>query len=352
MCFYGQTIKNKRYTATKKNGGVIPAITDWRTEYMEVGCGECMECRNEKSREWKARLLEDIKEHTNGIFITLTFSEESLRKLRKEVEGLTRWNKDNRVAKLAVRRFYERWRKRTGKSIRHWIVTELGHEGTERIHMHGIVWTDEAEWIEKTWQYGKVWRGDEIKGEMTNYVDGSTIGYIVKYITKVDHKHRGYKSCIITSAGIGECYVRKNKEYHRYRGEMTNDHYRLPDGGKIALCRYWREKLYTEKQREEMWIRKIDKGIIYIGGEEINADDTEQIEELRKYYRKENIKMGYRKEKTWEEKAFERIERHVSAKQKLQKQSVLKHNKRRQDGTGTEHTEVVYWQEEKKPPAG
>ena len=45
-------------------------------------------------------------------------------------------------------------RKRTKKSIRHWLVTELGHEGTERIHLHGIIFTEEPEIIETDWKYG------------------------------------------------------------------------------------------------------------------------------------------------------------------------------------------------------
>ena len=34
----------------------------------------------------------------------------------------------------------ERVRKQTGKSIKHWFITELGHVKTERLHLHGIVW--------------------------------------------------------------------------------------------------------------------------------------------------------------------------------------------------------------------
>ena len=28
------------------------------------------------------------------------------------------------------------------KSVRHWLITELGHNGTENIHLHGIIWTN------------------------------------------------------------------------------------------------------------------------------------------------------------------------------------------------------------------
>ena len=50
-------------------------------------------------------------------------------------EGQTKWQLTK-----AIRLCLERIRKHTGKSVKHWFITELGHNGTERIHLHGIVW--------------------------------------------------------------------------------------------------------------------------------------------------------------------------------------------------------------------
>ena len=121
---------------------------------------------------FQVRLKEDVKHNTNGKFITLTFSNESIAEITKKVtqkttkirNGIkTTWidkngklcqrykykyvteevqlkgyDLDNAIARHAVRKFNERWRKRYGKAIRHWLVTELGHNGTENIHLHGI----------------------------------------------------------------------------------------------------------------------------------------------------------------------------------------------------------------------
>ena len=99
-----------------------------------------------KKREWQIRLLEDIKEYKNGKFVTLTFNEEWLEKLEKEVKKeidiINDKIEENLVATYAVRHFLERWRFKYKKSVRHWLVTELGHENTERIHLHGIIYTD------------------------------------------------------------------------------------------------------------------------------------------------------------------------------------------------------------------
>ena len=76
--------------------------------------------------------------------------------LREQVEGATKWDTDNKAAAYAVRHWLERVRKKTKKSVKHWLITELGHKGTERIHLHGIIWTKDSELIKK-WGYGYVW---------------------------------------------------------------------------------------------------------------------------------------------------------------------------------------------------
>ena len=45
MCLNPKTIKNKRYTINKKNGGEIPAVKDERLLNVEIGCGKCHICR-------------------------------------------------------------------------------------------------------------------------------------------------------------------------------------------------------------------------------------------------------------------------------------------------------------------
>jgi len=204
MCLYPKLIKNRKYTKNDKNGGVIPPILDKRVLAVPIGCGRCMECRKQKAREWQVRLLEDVRTNKNGKFITLTFSNESIAEINGIIEdrgGKEGYERDNEIATIAVRRWLERWRKEHKKSLRHWLVTELGHNGTENIHMHGIVWTDkEIKEVTKHWKYGYVWEG---KGkEKENYVNERTVNYLIKYVTKMDKNHTEYKPKILTSAGL------------------------------------------------------------------------------------------------------------------------------------------------------
>ena len=81
-------------------------------------------------------------------------------------------------------------------SVRHWLITELGHRGTENIHLHGIIWTSELSDIEKIWNYGYVYIG-------YSGINEATANYISKYILKSDFNHKEFKGKILCSRGIG-----------------------------------------------------------------------------------------------------------------------------------------------------
>ena len=265
MCLYPKLIKNRKYVANKKNGGVIPPIFDKRVLVVPAGCGKCMECKKKKSREWQVRLQEEIRQRKNGKFVTLTFSNESIKEIAENIK-LDGYELDNEIATVATRRFLERWRKKYKKSVKHWLVTELGGNGTENIHLHGIIWTDEtAETISKIWKYGFTWVGDKNNG---GYVSEKTINYITKYVTKTDLKHSEYNSKILCSSGIGKNYIeRSDSNKNRYKKNGTDETYKTREGTKLAIPIYYRNKIYTEEERERLWIEKLDQEVRYINGE-------------------------------------------------------------------------------------
>jgi hypothetical protein len=327
MCLYPRLIKNRKYTANKKNKGNIAPVSDERVLWVPVGCEKCMECRKQKARGWQIRLLEDVKTNTNGKFVTLTFNDQEITKLIKECEqnGISGYELDNEVATIATRRFLERWRKEYGKSVRHWLVTELGHKGTENIHMHGIIWTDETlETVEKIWKYGWIWKGKGEKRE--NYVNARTVNYIVKYIHKVDEDHKEYKSKILTSAGIGGNYTKTaQSQKNNYKGEETIETYRTDTGHKIAMPIYWRNKIYTEEEREKLWLQRLDKNERWVVGEKIPADNLEEYNKLVEWYRKKNKQLGYGDDtKNWDRELYERKRRELMVKKRIAKAEAKK----------------------------
>lgn len=312
MCLYPKLIENRKYKLNKKNGGNIPPITDERTKYVPIGCQECIECRKQKARGWQVRMLEEVRTNMTGKFITLTFSDKSIKKLHDKVmedveelgegEKPTGYDLDNRIATKGIRYFLENWRKEYGKSVRHWLITELGHKGTENIHVHGIIWTEKTvEDIARKWEYGWVWKGIGFankKGIITyqNYVSEKTVNYITKYITKVDEKNTGFRGKIHCSKGIGNGYTsRYDARNNQYKGTETREYYRTKTGHKISLPTYYRNKIYTEKEREKLWLQKLDKEERWIMGEKVpvkNGDDRAYINILT-YYRQRNTELKY-----------------------------------------------------------
>ena len=298
----------------KKNGGVIPAVSDQRVLMVPVGCGKCIECRRQKARQWQVRLQEDIRKNKNAKFVTLTFSDEELNKLENEIKGLKGYNRDNEVCRIAVRRYTERWRKKYKRTIRHWLVTELGSTNTERVHLHGIVWTKETEDIAKIWKYGGVYIGE--------YVNEKTINYIVKYINKVDKHHKEYTSKMFVSQGIGREYLnRRDSERNKYKKGETIETYKTRQGTELALPVYYRNHIYNENEREKLWLEKLDKKERWICGQkvDISKDDKEYFKVLYEA-RKKNKRLGYgNNEKNWELKKYENERRNIKRLERARK---------------------------------
>ena len=268
-----------------------------------------MECRKQKATNWQVRLQEDIRVHRNAKFATFTFSDHELVKLEDEIKGIEGYDRDNEVCRIAVRRFTERWRKKYKKTIRHWIVTEIGGTRTERIHMHGLLWTDEpTDTIQEIWKYGNVWIGD--------YVNGATINYIVKYVNKVDEKHKEYNSKIFTSKGIGANYMqRKDIERNRYSKGKTIETYQTREGIELALPIYYRNHIYSEDERELLWLEKLDKEVRYVDGVEVNISKSDdEYYKLLMVKRQKSKRLGFGDDEVnWSLKRYENERRNLKS---------------------------------------
>lgn len=314
MCLYPRLIKNPKYKATAKNGGIIPPVPDMRVLYVPIGCGYCIECKKQKGKEWQIRLFEDIKEHKNGKFVTLTLSNESYSRMHDIVQSRKRvknkyveredkiegYELDNAIITQATRYFLELYRKYNKKSLRHWLVSELGHNGTENIHLHGILYMNDVRDLEKYWKHGFCWYGEDMYGNIKNYVNEETINYITKYVSKIDADHKYYSPVILTSAGIGKHYIKNTKltnaQLHKFNGEDTNEAYRTNNGYKMGLPKYYRNYLYTDEEKERLWLHKLDKQERYVCGEKVSVkDNMKEYFELVKYYREKSEKLGYGK---------------------------------------------------------
>ena len=324
MCLYPKLIDNPKYKSTKKNGGVIPPILDERVKKVPIGCKKCIECKRQRKREWQVRLLEEIKHDREGTFVTLTFNTENYKKYYNKFKDVVNgYELDNAIATSAVRHFLERWRKKYKKSVKHWLITELGGNGTENIHLHGIIWTKDLDEIKKIWANGFVWTGYTKDEKNVNYINEKTVNYITKYMLKVDSKHKDYEGKILTSAGIGKNYHKSfNAKKNKYLGENTTETYICRNGTRTALPIYYRNKLYSEEERERLWIYKLDKNERYILGTKIDISKGEEnYYETLKEAQQLNKSLGYgSNEISWKAKQYEQERRNLKQLQRVNKE--------------------------------
>lgn len=270
MCLYPKLIKNKKYLPNKKNGYNAPVCKEEIFRYVTADCGKCLECRKKKMREWRVRLLEELKENNNAIFVTLTLNEESLQK---------GWQ-----PKKYIRMFLERYRKKTKKSIRHWFVTEVGEE-KGRLHFHGIIWDWKKELkLDKIWKYGYTYTG--------LYVNEASVNYIVKYMLKPNIKYKDFKQEVFCSPGIGKNFI--NRPQAKMSKEKLEEFYRLNNGQKIAMPKYYKNKLFDDDTREKLWKEKIEKGIAYILGQPCSMDNEQLYTKMLKEAREKDKYLFYR----------------------------------------------------------
>lgn len=328
MCLYPSLANNKKYTITKKNGGQVPPLSDKRIAKVAIACGQCIECRKKRVRDWKVRLSEEIKDWENASFVTFTFDTPSLKKINRKLNKLgdvtEGYERDNAIAAYAMNHWRDLYRKKN-KGVRYWFVTEISDKNSEHLHLHGLV-NDTQEEIEKSWLYGKCQVGKkDMYGRVINYVNQKSVNYIVKYFMKNNVKHKTYIQKVFCSKGIGSNYIKKEiakrNEYNITK--KTTETYTMENGAEIAIPIYYRNKIYSEDEREELWIEKLNEKKRYVLGREIDISKSDEnyYKSLRQAQR-DNLRWGYNKKIDWEERKYMQERRILMQKERLKKDGI------------------------------
>lgn len=289
-CINSKVIENPHYKPNAGNGFVKQTPRDRRLGGVEIPCGYCEWCVRRRRNEWKQRITEEaIKSPFGyGYFITLSLSEESMDELIEAAGS----DEVNECAKVAVRRFTERWRKKWGKAPRHWMVAEIGSKRTERLHFHGLLWCskEQLDSLAEIWGKGNVW-AEKARGERT-------ANYIVKYITKPDKKHPGLKMRMYVSQKIGAGYLEsKRAKRARFQGRHTEAWYYGIDGKRAGMASYYRRRIYSDAEREDLRLYGMEEPDCIIGGRKIKNWRTSGLaewQEVVKRLRIESLEAGYK----------------------------------------------------------
>lgn len=257
MCKNKIVIKNKRYQPTRKNGYTKETPRDRRLSYIEIPCGECKECKKKRKEMWRLRIENELLDSKSAIFFTGTFSDEAIENIKKQY-GV---KEENDIATKANRLFLERLRKKYNIKLTHWCITELGSKNG-RIHIHGIFFIKEnqdikyiKDKIKREWDFGWNYLG---------YVDqGRTINYITKYMLKENENFKEFKPKVLASQKIGIGFIERNKRFYKYKEEngeiQANTKMEYLDGRETYLIKYYKEKLYTTEERENILLSILDE---------------------------------------------------------------------------------------------
>ena len=87
----------------------------------------------------------------------------------------------------------------------------------------------------------------------------------------------------------------------------------------MALPKYYRNKIFTDEEREKLWISMIDKKERWVNGVKINIknglDDYYNVLEIA---RAKNKRLGYGDDEIdWERRHYERAQRNLNFMERL-----------------------------------
>lgn len=202
----------------------------------KVPCGKCAFCLTNKRSQWQFRIYHEMRtQEYPGYFLTLTYDEKHVK--RVPGVGLSLRFRDVQLFLKQVRK-----RKYYAKYV---CVGEYGTD-THRPHYHMLLWTDcPPETLEQIWFRGRIHFGK---------VTMASAMYCLKYIIQPKQKQENglEKTRAQFSRGIGLSYLDAAMyDYHTFDYEDPELFSRI-DGRKVALPRYYKNKIFTKHQMRKV----------------------------------------------------------------------------------------------------
>lgn len=197
-------------------------------------CGKCLNCRARSRQEWVFRLRMEYAACDFGLFVTLTYNDETL-----PPDGVS-----VRDCQLFLKRLRKHYKSNT---LRYYLCSEYG-DHTERWHYHALLFfkgldrkdmKNIYDTIEAAWSNGFCYFGD---------IEEGSIVYVTKYCLKGSFvppgKNDNFRILSKMNGGIGANYIELNKDYHLPKLDKPRlVHYQ----GKTApMPRYYRNKLMQQ----------------------------------------------------------------------------------------------------------
>lgn len=203
---------------------------------IPVPCGKCPPCMLRRINSWVFRLTQEERISTSSAFVTLTYDTDYVPITPRGYMTLQR--RDPQL-------FFKRLRKAhpKGTRIKYYLAGEYGGK-TWRPHYHVILFGADLSLVNDAWGLGAVHIGQ---------VTEASIAYTAKYISKGSRvpQHKGddrVKEFSLMSKKLGANFLTPQQvAYHK--ADLTRVCLTTSGGNRIAMPRYYKEKIYSESER-------------------------------------------------------------------------------------------------------
>lgn len=222
---------------------MTPGTTKHEGNSIPFPCGKCPACKARRVSSWAFRIEQEYTQAESAQFITLTYD-------TRYVPIVS--NGQMALRKKDLQDFFKRLRKSMekyplGRPIKYYAVGEYGGR-TKRPHYHIILLNARIEKIQPAWNLGQVHYGQ---------VSSASIAYTLKYISKpsklkIQPGDPRQKEFSLMSKGIGLDYLTNTiRAWHE--ADILNRMYcTTHDGKKIPMPRYYKDKVFTESDLEQI----------------------------------------------------------------------------------------------------
>lgn len=223
---------------------ITPLLVKTRMgEKVPVPCGKCPKCKGRRTSGWSFRLIKEEESSSSSYFVTLTYDTDNVPITPK---GWMTLNKKH------VQLFFKKLRRRNPfNKLVYYVCGEYGSQ-KKRPHYHVILFNVEhVKTIQDSWSYGSVDVGT---------VTGASVGYTLKYISKPSkiplHKNDDrLKEFSLMSKGIGKRYITDSMRAWHKADLAGRCYINIGDGKKAGMPRYYKDRIYTEQERQAIGFR-------------------------------------------------------------------------------------------------
>lgn len=206
-------------------------------EKVPVPCGRCPPCKLRRVNSWVFRLMQEERVSLSSHFVTLTYD---TRFVPISDNGFMTLKKSD------FQLYMKRLRKLCPNSIlKYYAVGEYGSQNS-RPHYHAIIFNvPNVSFIADAWAVD----GNSIGAVHVGKCTGDSVAYTMKYIDKpgripVHSRDDRIPEFPLMSKGLGASYLTDSViSYHQ--SDLARLFLTKPGGHKIALPRYYRERIYS-----------------------------------------------------------------------------------------------------------